>query len=306
MSQFISEQFLEDIFPLFCGQLQNKRTKNNYYNAVSAICDFCEKDFLSLNPDDIRRYFSALRNGTLRTATGFHFSSNTISVRLSCLRSIGTFIEETGGYWGLEEWESPLKYFVPEDTPDIELSDIPSLHDINCILEAATDIRMRLILMLVLRCGLTSTEIVELTPKQFFVDSENRMGIVFKERNEERYVKIPDEDVRPELTLYLSSVPGTAPAVFLNSRGTPLSAVVLQRMVKNLMIRAGVTPLWTLQDLRNACACHLLASGAAPTEVAYQLGIQPRWMHRYENAVEELELQPCDYSRIRVLPLEKH
>lgn len=300
MCTYFSEVFKETILPTFFARFKRQSTRKSYLTAATAICNYFEKDFLELTPEDISHYFSMMKSGEILTHNGYVFSSKSIAFYLSGLGSLARYIAENGSYFGIT-YSNPFVHYNIEESPYIEGYDIPSLSDIDRLLRTVTDARLRIIYCLVLRCGLSTSEIISLAPKQFAVDSENRMAIVFKtEGKDPRFVKVP-EDIRTEVSAFLVSVSASAPQVFLNKRGQALTQTVLSRMVRQSIIDAGLRKLWTLQDLRNACACHMLASGAPPVDVAHQLGIEPRWMYRYDHAVADLDLQASDYSRIRIL-----
>lgn len=308
----LSDYFLSELYPFFESRLRNKISQHNYRATLEGITDFIGKDFLCLTEEDVYRYIRALLSGEIKKADGKPFTRRTVMVRLSMLRSVGAFLEENAEYFELTaeknedfcpcEYVSPFRHVTVEDTPDFCPEDIPPIEDIDLILRAAPNLEFRVIFYLALRCGLTASEIVSLRYKDFITDADGILAIRFNQPGgEERFVKIP-EDIYPEVAQYLSIVSPQASRFFLNANKRPFSVSYLHRLVRNICLSSGASTIWTLKDLRNACVAHMLCSGAEASEVAAFTGTLPKWIKRYDRVIEELKLQPCDLSCIRVLP----
>lgn len=301
MSRYISELFLSEVYPFIESRFRNETSKYNYRTALNHICDFCQKDFVDLTEYDIRRYMNAMADGSLCNANGKPFTKTGASVRLSCLRSIAKSLESSEGLFQIPfDYESPFKEITIADTPDIKLERVPTVEDIDRILNTA-DEQMRIITLLAYRCCLTVSELMELDVKQFAEDRKGRLFIHFKPAiASERDVKIPD-DIRPDVERYLGRIGSEATNLFVNKRGGAFTEKTLSTAFKKTVILAHTSSRWTLQDIRNAGISHILYSGAEPEKVAEFLGVLPKWIKRYDKVVEGLDLQPNELSVVKVI-----
>lgn len=303
MSAYLSDTFLSDIYPYFESKLRNTTSRQNYRIALNHICDFCKKDFISLTEADVRKYMTALADGSLKNARGKAFTKTSLSVRMSCLRSIANALDGTEGLFPLPpDYVSPFRRIEICDTPDIEAGRIPSVEDIDLILRHA-DEQMKILVYLAYRCCLTVSELMELTPAHFAVDRKNHLFMHFSPLvAPERDVKIPD-DIRPEVERYLLRIGPGAIRLFVNKRGGAFCEKTLYCAFRRLVVSARTTSVWTLQDIRNAGICHIRYSGAAPEDVAAFLGVLPKWIRRYDKAIGGMDLQPNDLSVVQVKEL---
>lgn len=300
---YVSRFFLEEIYCSPFGferqNLHSTISKRNYFRALRHICNFCKKDFLELTRSDASKYVKALQEGKLRAQNGNPFKKTSIDVRLTCLRSIGNWLmdeKENSGLPGAlpipSSYESPFEDIVMDDTPDIAPDHIPSVGEIEKIYLAA-DPQLRVILCLVVRCSLTSSEIMKLRCGDFHFTEETdelRVHIEDARIKKSRDILVPD-DIRPLVLDYLSGLSGSSmDHVFLNRAGKPYVNSILFRRVQKCVHAAGCSQDWNLMDLRNASVCHMLYNEAKPEDVADYLGVLPKWIKRYEKAVKEMDL----------------
>lgn len=302
MSQHLSENFLTNVYPYIETKFRNQTSRHNYRTALNHICDFCTKDFFDITSEDVRKYRSAMIKGTLKNSRGQMFTKSGIDVRLASLRSIANSLEDTkrtladipAGY------KSPFKEVPIDDTPDILEDRIPTVEDIDKIL-LHCDAQMRFVVCLVYRCCLTMGELLELSPEHFALDAENRLFIHFSpDVAPDRDVKVPD-DIRREVESFLSSISPKAPRVLLNKRGSAHSKKTLHAAFQKVVLAADTSSVWSLKDIRNAGISHILYSGAKQEAVAEFLGVLPKWIKRYDRVVEGLDLQPNEFSIVRII-----
>lgn len=300
MSEYLSDLFLSDIYPYIESKFRSEDTKKHYRTFLNHICDFCKKDFVELTEADVRRYMDAMMNGTLKNANGKPFAKTAISVRLSCLRSIAGSLDESEGLYPIPfDYSSPFKRLTIADTPDIKEERVPTVEDIDRILQFA-DGQMLALTLLAYRCCLTVAELMHLEKNQFAVDGKGRLFIhITPAVAPERDVKIPD-DIRPEIERHLNRIGPDTNFVFTNKRGGPFIEKTLYTTFRKLVVKAGTSSVWSLQDIRNAGIVHLLHSKVNPEEVASFLGVLPKWIKRYDKVVEGLDLQPNELSVVQV------
>ena len=303
---YFSDLFKNRIFPSFLNQLKAEGTRKNYYSAVVHLCNHVGKDFLLISAADAREYFSKFETGAFLKPNGKCYSSSTVSLKLFYFRSISTYILQNAVLFGMEDYTSPFTFLeAAEPVPVVNATEFPSLTLIDRLLSVA-DAQMRLILALTIRCGLTTSEIVSLTPAHLSYH-DGLVDICFRSvtnKKNDRIVHVP-EDVSELLTSYLSMT-GVQPTVFCNIRRKPLTSRVLENMFHRLKEDAGIDTQITLQKLRTMNICYMLAGGATPEAVSSQLGISERWMHRYKNAADDVfyrsELdQASEYSHLRIV-----
>lgn len=298
-SVYLSDQFLLHIWPEYSLKLMNKRTRENYFSIVCMICDYTKTDFLELTHVQARSYFDSLlahQPGKRRVAL------STISSRLSALRSVSTYIVENKDRYNIDENYTNVFLYIdlPENSEYLDKEDIPTIKELDKLLIAASDNPMMyLIFALVIRCGFTAGEVCKMKVSQICEDAANRFSVVFHEKNRTRYVKIPD-DVVPILMNYKKFIPNTSEYMFYNKRGYVLKVRNLETLVNKYVSKAGLSN-YTIQDIRNAAICYMRASGADELSVADYVGVEARWMYRYDYVIQELDMQPVDLTKIRII-----
>lgn len=295
-SVFMSDLFVNAIWPQFSMKLKNKRTVENYFSIYCMICDKAGCDFLDLNHAQVQDYFDSLRDEGL--------SKTTILSRLSAMRSISDFIISKKTTFGLPEDYHNVFYHIRVDFPDemIKRTDIPSMQELNDILLAADgDMLMKLIFSMVIRCGFTASEVCKMKVSQIREDADGRFCVVFQERDKIRYVKLP-EDVVDILMMYKKQLPLSAEYMFYNKKNFVLKVRNLETLVRKYVRKAGISKDYTIQDIRNGALCYMKAFGAKDADIADYVGIEERWMYRYDKVVDELNLQPVDLVKIRIIP----
>jgi len=139
-------------------------------------------------------------------------------------------------------------------------------------------LRDRAIMEILYGCGLRRAELVELT--MFSPEpGEGTIRVMGKGRKE-RVLPL-GKHARLYLERYLDTArPALLPtaadpdlnALWLSSRGGPLSGSCFARRFKDYVRTAGIDPDTSLHTLRRSCATHMLANGAHPLMVANMLG----------------------------------
>ena len=173
----------------------------------------------------------------------------------------------------IELLESPkLTRKLPDTLNIIEIDKIFQTIDLS------TDegIRNRAILEVLYSSGLRVSELVELKITGLYLDVE--FIKVIGKGNKERIVPIGGEAIK-HLHLYLDHVRNhqkiqakAEDIVFINSRGTGLSRVMIFLIIKDLVAKAGIKKTISPHTFRHSFATHLIEGGADLRAVQEMLG----------------------------------
>ena len=164
-----------------------------------------------------------------------------------------------------------------------------------------------MIFSLVLKCGLTSSEICSMMTNFILYDSNECLCIHFPEKKRiSRIIKLPD-DVSQMLLTYLEIHKIADGHIFFNKRGTVLKIRDAERLLKKYISQAKKSnndfPDFTMQDMRHCAFKYMLSGGASEDDVAKYGGITTKWMHRYRQVVNDsAKLYAADYSTISIKP----
>jgi len=162
-----------------------------------------------------------------------------------------------------------------------KLPDTLSPEDMQRILTAVDlsspeGVRNRAMMETLYACGLRVSELTELGLSHCFFD----MGFlrVIGKGDKERLVPIGEEAIR-HIQLYLDNIrvhvtpkSGEEDKVFLNRRGSRLSRVMVFKIVKETVLRAGIAKRVSPHTFRHSFATHLVEGGADLRAVQEMLG----------------------------------
>ncbi|RYY56439.1 MAG: site-specific tyrosine recombinase XerD [Chitinophagaceae bacterium] len=162
-----------------------------------------------------------------------------------------------------------------------KLPDILSFSEIELVI-AAIDLskpeggRNKAMLEVMYSCGLRVSELVNLKLSQLYLD----VGFirVIGKGDKERLVPIGSEAIK-YLLIYVKQVrvkvtakPGQEDVVFLNSRGTGLSRVMVFLIIRDLVGKAGIRKTVSPHTFRHSFATHLVEGGADLRAVQEMMG----------------------------------
>lgn len=301
-SIYFSPTFYQKIWPRFSDSFRSAKTKNDYFSATCAICDFCEKDFLELTADDAQQFFDEQLNlhnrGKLRLST--------VQVRFSRLHSVANFILQNGMTWNIRAYQNPfVSVTLPE--PDIYLTKehVPDLKQMDSILTMCkANPQLYVAVSIVIRCSLTTSELCSLKRSNMIVDASNHFGFILGEKRQKRVIKIPNDIVKLIQELIASS-PSDVDSLFVNTRGDALTPRGLQRLYQKYVSFPKDSYTYTLSDLRNGSIAYLLSlKGVTVNDVANYVGVDVGWMHRYDEIIPELQFAPHDLANIEIKSLK--
>ena len=161
------------------------------------------------------------------------------------------------------------------------LPDILSFEEIEQII-AQIDLsrpeggRNKAILETLYSCGLRVSELVNLKISQLYLDVGfiRVIGKGDKERlvpigsSAQKYIRIYKDEIR----VHQQPKPGSEDILFLSSRGTALSRVMIFLMIRDLVQKAGIKKTVSPHSFRHSFATHLIEGGADLRAVQEMLG----------------------------------
>lgn len=291
----------KQIFNDYKHTLKSEKSQQEYYYIINAFCSFCGKDYLEADADDFKGYFESLETGA---AVG-NISTKTICTRYAVMINFSAYIVSHIDAYPISSF---VNYMVKVKKPGVSINirskSIPSLEQLDRIYTAAhTDYMMFCIISLVNKCALTVEQICKLKLQNFILDSELNCGILFPyQYSADKYIKLPD-DVRDILNDYVNGIRNHhTDYLFCNAKGGPLTPRVLQNRMQRIVKQAAAGEEWdfTLQDIRNLSVVLMLKGGADSEDVASYIGINSKWMQKFDKAVEDFIFAPCDFINLDV------
>ena len=297
-------EFTKDSFSQYCKHFKNIRTKNEYTYIFADFFNYLKKDLLQVSPEDVKRYFSSINS---------KYSIRSLRTRISTMRAFARFLDneyldseeeydlktsiQTSNYSGISTGSTFANLF-----PEFSFEKEPplvvgiTLQDIDRVLSTLMDeqnLTLFAIITLILRTGMTTDEVCNLTIHQLISKSGNECGIMISGvRN--RFIKVPT-DVFALLLLLSEQTANETGYLFLTDRKHhPYSQRNLLYEIKNACNRADVRP-FTLQQLRNFAILLMLKNNAPDLLVADYVSTDSRWIPKYKEAAHALKIAPCDY-----------
>lgn len=291
-SVFFSDEF-RDILSEHIAGFKSQKSKSVYSASVSDLCDYLEKDFLDVTAEDIKAYFEHISDK----------KENTRSFIFHALRSVAITADERRG--------TSLKksFFLPSPPVAkiyVDPGDVPPLEDIDRLLVYLKDSGQRqlfVILTLMLETGLSVQELITLERKNFAIDPEGRVFIVFEAKDE--YAIPRNVEIRSETAMLVESFGRERPAdavgdsLFLNSKKAPLSLRVFERQLKKACEDAGTGPV-RLREVKNVARAAMMKGGASANDLSYQTGLTGAWFFRLNRVVREDIPKASRYSVLKV------
>ena len=136
--------------------------------------------------------------------------------------------------------------------------------------------RNKAILEIMYSCGLRVSEVVNLKISQLYLE----LGFVrvIGKGDKERLVPIGKSAIKyiniykNKIRIHLTIKPGNEDILFINSRGSKLSRVMIFYIIKDLAIKAGIKKTVSPHTLRHSFATHLVEGGADLRAVQEMLG----------------------------------
>lgn len=292
-STYVSDTFKNRVWSLFSSDLYRQNSKDAYRLAIDRICDYSKKDFLKLTSKDAQRYFDALAAGAVVKKDGDRYSSTSIYIFYSQLLAVSNYImSEKELYSDLDYVHPFYSVRIKEPSNQVELSYTLTMGDMKNILSAFKGTDLYLIISFAFRLGLSSKMILNLIPSDVQLAGSGDYVLRIRPESKlkrDKFLAVPD-DLTNDIKKYMESLPMSCKTLFHNSRNDPLTRKTLDLKLKTETEKIGYTKV-TLQRIRTSAGFHMRKNGATPEELSLQLGINERWVYRYNGAVEDLANQ---------------
>lgn len=306
----ITEEFENKIWIYFQTNLSPK-TRKEYWNIIKNFDKITQKDPLHMDAEASDKYYKYLVDQVKKKKLSY----STALTRLSSMRSICNFIEFNQHNHGNIDYTNYLKdYSLPDIDKTIEKEAIPSSAEINTILElmiSENDLKAFLITSLVVKCGLTNSEVCSLDYNNIMCDTKGDLCIQIPSRpikgkliKPARVLHIPD-DISKILDNYININKITDGCLFINKRKNRIKIRDTERMLLKYVNKCiedkKISTAFTMQSLRHASFSYMLQGGATYEQVASYGGISTKWMNRYHLITSQsTENQAVNYSVITI------
>lgn len=266
---------LDEAIDAWCARLTEVRrlsdnTVRGYRHDLGSFSDWARREGvapLSITHRELRRYLTELsRSG---------YAATTVSRRLSALRGLYR--------WMLREGRCPSAAVAAVSSPKLSRTLPHTMSDdeatrllATCSGSEPVDLRDRAFLELLYASGARISEAAGLRLGD--VDFEQRQVTLFGKGSKERIVPLYDRALE-SLRAYVDHGrgvllrPGNATdALFVSTRGNPMSADALRTRFERRIAEAGLEPGLTPHAMRHTFATELLSGGADLRSVQELLG----------------------------------
>jgi len=221
-------------------------TVRNYTFFVNKFLKETNKSSNHLTDDDVKLYLSNLFETK---------SKNTIMLAAASLRF---FFKEI-----LKKDVTGVK--IPKK--DKHLPEVLTKEEVKSLIENAETKKSKLMISLLYSSGLRVSEIVNLKPGD--INFNENLGRVKKGKGGKDRVFTISNQLSKEIQNYLKKREYNS---YLFSKDKPLSTRNVQKIVKNLRIKTGISKKITPHTLRHSFATHLLESGVDIRKIQVLLG----------------------------------
>lgn len=307
-----SDEFLYSIWNFFSANLSEK-TRKNYFNIIKSYIKLTGNTPDNLTHSDSDKYFNEL----VTKMNAGKLSKTTAIMRLSVMKSLCDYIKHKKNMSGEEYTNFFREYTIPSPDKDILNESLPSEEEIDYLFNTALhekDDTFFCILALVVKCGLTISELCRITTGSVLYDKNENICLSINESKKvSRIIKLP-ADVNKIMKKYLKKHVNISDGennedadiyIFHNKRGTNLKPRDAERLLKQY-ITVGtddkmIKKSFTFQDLRHAAIKYMLIGNVSDDEVAAYCGITTKWLPRYRRIVSDsYVIKSADYSVISI------
>ena len=289
-SIYASKETSQAIWPDFIAHFRNDTTKASYQTDLDEVMNYLEKDFITFDKKDVRKYFEWQNS---RVEAG-ELKASTMAKKIRECHSFAEYISEH-----IHTYEDLFSEYLPMiEKQEKYVKGIP-IEDIDKLFSAASDdISAYCIMALLYRAGFTSTEITELKLQDV---EEYADGVYIYIRARRKACYIP-EDAVDILFRYLNQRED-AEYLFYNKKKAKLNTMYISRMMKKYTSLAGI-PAYSAENIRNSCGLTMFAYGAKEKHVAEQLGTTQIQIKRYNNMSykNQLQRQAHELVTLRLVP----
>ncbi len=243
-------------------------TQKTYIMVARQFLTFAGKELRDIKLEDLLLWLESFQ---LRGK-----SQNTINNKLAAIKSLFSFGVKTG-YLSANP-ASMIKTTLAKDALNER---ILMAEEVKQLINAASNERNRLILVLLYVLGLRISELVGLNWSDFQPTEDAIAVTIFGKGHKTRTLLI-----NHQLWKQLQQLPKSdkTEAVFLSRFGNRLDRHAIHRLIKKAVEKSGINPHTSAHWLRHAHACHSLNNGAGIDLVMKSLGhsslaVTSRYLH---------------------------
>lgn len=248
----------------------SRNTAQAYLNDLSHLDTFLNQQGLAIRDvttDALEQFVAQLHDLGLQPRS--------LARTISGIKSYFKFLVNEG-----EIADNPAA-MLPQPQLGRHLPEVLTLNEIDrmveqCDVDTALGLRNRAIVETAYSCGLRVSELTDLRLSRIFLDEQ--YIIVDGKGDKQRLVPVSQvaldwirrylDEVRADIVVKR----GNEDFVFLNSRGTKLSRVMIFYIIKDLCLKAGIKKKVSPHTLRHSFATHLLEGGANLRAIQQMLG----------------------------------
>lgn len=291
-SPYFSETFYGTIWPRYSSTIRNHRTAAEYFSNICHVCDYLEKDFLSISCEDAYRYADYLNS----MYSHEKLSLKTINARIGTCRRMSDFIAQNGIIDGYNAPFSDIKVLPVND--NVSVNNIPSMKEFDAILSAAKDDeQLYLILALAGRAALNASTILRLRQGNI-IEKDEHVCLYLAQTsafNQDRVIVLP-KDVGSLLMEYLENhnFNSTDGHIFFNKHGRPLTLRNLDAAVEKVVRASGIDHRYTIKDFRSRAIIDLKNAGVSHSAIENYTGLSSLRISAFANAAGMVGPCPAD------------
>lgn len=288
----MSQQIWRD----FIAHFKSDTTIYSYQSDIIEFCNYIDKKFVDVKTLDIQKYFEWLMNRVEKQ----ELKPATMAKKFKECHSVAEYIcDNRNNYNICQDFEDFFYPYLTRVAKQEKLAKSIPVEEIDKLLEVSQqDLAAYVILILLYRIGLSSTEIIEIKSEDIEQYSDGYY-VWIKSRNEACY--LPD-DVVKIIMEYLCQRERNE-YLFYNRSRRKLNTMYISRLMKKYTSLAGI-PSYSAETLRNSCGFTMYAYGAKDKQVARQLGITQMQIKRYDDVryKNNIQKQAQNLVKIKVEP----
>ncbi|MDE7478099.1 MAG: site-specific integrase [Lachnospiraceae bacterium] len=297
----------ENFTQLLDGYQATFQGKKNTITALRKLIKRSGKDIFFITKNDAETFYdsciSDIHNGTYKPLY--------IKTVMHSLKAFYKYVNDLSQNGSLDQTfpcccnGSPFCDIIIDipDKLEYQETDFPSMESIDTLLSLCPTASLKAAVCLALKMCLTISDISTLKKNQIIIDDDNKMYIRFVSVTElgeyPRYLLVPNDLHTMILQLY-NSTDASYEYLLISRRHTPCAVRTLEHALNKIVKENNLGNNLTFSSLRNMGIRILLNNGALPQEVADYLGIQGKWLSRYEKVPPYLVKDMNKYSNIEI------
>ncbi|GFI22773.1 hypothetical protein IMSAGC011_01549 [Lachnospiraceae bacterium] len=280
--------------------------RKNTISALRKLVDRSGKKIFYITKNDAKIFYDSCMNDILNGT----YKPLYIKTLMHSLKAFYKYLNELSANNELEK-SFPCCYngnpfdsiiITIPDKLEYRETDFPSIEHVDTLLSLCSTLSLKAAVCLAFKMCLTISDISTLKKKQIIM-SDDKMYIKFICTNElgeyPRYLAVPD-DLYSMIQQLCNNTESSYEYLLISKRHTPCAVRTLEHALNKIVTENNLGNNLTFSSLRNMGIRILLNNGALPQEVADYLGIQGKWLSRYENLPRYLIKDMNQFSNIEI------